>query len=258
MHHIQTLIDASMKIAGLSSKEAILEEFEHCTSSLGGEHLLVTGIPMPNKDINDLIIINHWPHIATGRTYTPNSFDPIIQKAVDWPSPFILREQFYNSSGLAAAVGLPRDHLEVLVIPAVTHFYYQGVVVMTFEKDELHRDKLAEKSMPFVLRSALASLVNVLFHKLFELDMLPLKREGELTKREKEVVSLAALGKTAVEISETLGISERTVIAHLQHASMKLNASNRTECVLHSIRFHQIGPGAGFGFYQIETEIYTD
>jgi DNA-binding CsgD family transcriptional regulator len=54
------------------------------------------------------------------------------------------------------------------------------------------------------------------------------------------VVELSAVGKTANEIASVLKISQRTVHAHLQNASEKLRASNKTHTVVEALRYGQI------------------
>jgi DNA-binding NarL/FixJ family response regulator len=50
-----------------------------------------------------------------------------------------------------------------------------------------------------------------------------------LTKREREVATLAARGLTSREIAETIVVSTRTVENHLQRAYEKLGVSGRAE-----------------------------
>jgi LuxR family quorum sensing-dependent transcriptional regulator len=57
-----------------------------------------------------------------------------------------------------------------------------------------------------------------------------------LTPREREVLSWAAQGKSAWETGEILGIAKRTVDEHVQSASRKLNAANRTQAVVAALR----------------------
>ena len=169
-----------------------------------------------------------------------------------------MRKRFFSESGLAKAAALPQDNIEILIIPVITNFRHQSVVITTFERDSQHQNSISENSMSHLERTAITCITSHLFYKLNELGALSSKRKGELTNREREVLSLSALGKKSIEIGKTLDISERTVVTHLQNASLKLGAKNRTEAVLHAIRFNQIGPGAGLGFYQLETEIYPD
>jgi NarL family two-component system response regulator LiaR len=57
-----------------------------------------------------------------------------------------------------------------------------------------------------------------------------------LTKREMEVLKLAAQGLTNREIAGRLTISVRTVQGHLSHIFSKLGVGSRTEAVLYALR----------------------
>jgi len=54
---------------------------------------------------------------------------------------------------------------------------------------------------------------------------------ARLTDREREVIGLAARGRTSREIADTLTISIRTVDSHLNHAYTKLGITNRRDLV---------------------------
>ncbi|MFN8494976.1 MAG: response regulator transcription factor [Caldilineaceae bacterium] len=56
------------------------------------------------------------------------------------------------------------------------------------------------------------------------------------TEREQEVLQQLAKGLTNAEIARALHIKERTVAFHVENLLSKLNASNRTEAVVESIR----------------------
>ncbi|QDH71054.1 helix-turn-helix transcriptional regulator [Marilutibacter alkalisoli] len=57
----------------------------------------------------------------------------------------------------------------------------------------------------------------------------------ELTGRERECLFWASAGKTSWEIGHLLGISERTVVFHLQNASRKLGVSGRQAAVARAV-----------------------
>jgi non-specific serine/threonine protein kinase len=57
------------------------------------------------------------------------------------------------------------------------------------------------------------------------------QRFGGLTKREREVAALVALGKSNREIAETLVVSEYTVASHVSNILSKLEFSSRTQIV---------------------------
>ncbi len=63
-----------------------------------------------------------------------------------------------------------------------------------------------------------------------------------LTTRERECLLWTAEGKTSWEIGQILGISERTVIFHLQNAGDKLNVSNRRHAVARAISMGLLAP----------------
>lgn len=69
---------------------------------------------------------------------------------------------------------------------------------------------------------------------------LNLKGYSALSKREKEVFPLVALGYSNKEISEKLFISTKTVEAHKANISRKLNLHNRVELVRYAIHHHLI------------------
>ena len=67
-----------------------------------------------------------------------------------------------------------------------------------------------------------------------------LKGYSVLSKREKEVFPLVALGYSNREISEKLFISTKTVEAHKANISRKLHLHSRVELVRYAIHHHLI------------------
>ena len=63
---------------------------------------------------------------------------------------------------------------------------------------------------------------------------------GELTRREREVVSLVSLGLTSSEIAEKLWISETTVRTHVRNSMEKLGAKTRAHLVAIALADGQI------------------
>jgi DNA-binding CsgD family transcriptional regulator len=61
-------------------------------------------------------------------------------------------------------------------------------------------------------------------------------RELGLTRREAEVLSWVACGRTNPQIARTLWLSPRTVQKHLQHIFEKLGVSTRTEAAARALR----------------------
>jgi DNA-binding CsgD family transcriptional regulator len=70
-----------------------------------------------------------------------------------------------------------------------------------------------------------------------QLALAPGDRPDRLTRREREVVALAAHGRTASEIADLLHIGERTVETHLANAYPKLGVRSKLELVEEAARF---------------------
>jgi DNA-binding CsgD family transcriptional regulator len=65
-----------------------------------------------------------------------------------------------------------------------------------------------------------------------------------LTEREREVLRLAASGRSVGSIGERLYLSRNTVKSHLSHAYAKLGAHNRTEAIAAGLHWGCIEPSA--------------
>ncbi|MCE9687100.1 LuxR family transcriptional regulator [Shewanella sp. AS16] len=76
---------------------------------------------------------------------------------------------------------------------------------------------------------------------LIELSNTP-SAKTELTKRELECLFWACEGKTAWEIAQIVGISERTILFHLNNSTTKLGAVNRQHAVALAIKKNLIKP----------------
>lgn len=70
-------------------------------------------------------------------------------------------------------------------------------------------------------------------------------RSPRLTAREQECLLWSAEGKTSWEIAQILGISERTVVFHLQNVMQKLDVSSRQQAVARAISQGLIEPQLG-------------
>lgn len=81
-------------------------------------------------------------------------------------------------------------------------------------------------------------------HRIFDRENILLDR-ASLTDRERECLLWAAEGKTTADTAIILGISERTVIFHLQNAARKLDVCNRPQAVARAVAQGYIQPQFG-------------
>lgn len=93
------------------------------------------------------------------------------------------------------------------------------------------RQRLREALPPLAL---VACYVHEAACRLVDQGKLPFRRP-QLTQRERECLLWAAEGKTAWETAQILGISERTVIFHLQNVGEKLGCNNRQQTIARAI-----------------------
>lgn len=68
----------------------------------------------------------------------------------------------------------------------------------------------------------------------------PIENSLGLTKREIQILELAARGVTNKQIGEQLNLSNRTIEVHMHNIFMKLGVSSRTEAVTRAIRDRSI------------------
>lgn len=61
-----------------------------------------------------------------------------------------------------------------------------------------------------------------------------------LTNREKEVFELLVLNKSTKEISDYLGISEKTIRNHISNVMQKLNVKNRSGAIIELLKLNEI------------------
>lgn len=62
------------------------------------------------------------------------------------------------------------------------------------------------------------------------------RKPNQLTQREREVLRHVANGQTDKEVAETLGISKRTVGAHVASVMKRTNSASRTQAVAKLLR----------------------
>jgi DNA-binding CsgD family transcriptional regulator len=74
------------------------------------------------------------------------------------------------------------------------------------------------------------------FERLYHIGRLDQRAGEDLTPREIDCLNWTAAGKTSVEISDILSLSEHTVNHYLNRATKKLDTVNRTQAVAKALR----------------------
>jgi len=66
---------------------------------------------------------------------------------------------------------------------------------------------------------------------------------NDLTRQERTVLSLLAMGRRNANIANELSISTRTVENHMYHIFDKLGVSSRTEAAIYALNTGMVGSG---------------
>lgn len=226
-----SMIALSESFRDMTGGAQVIDALEKLFQSFGATHFLSTGFPLPGRPIEPLVVRMAWPD-ARGAVAPLKSDDPVLHRVFGTRRPSIWTETNHpgatNLSPLLAALG--EGSTRVIAVPICALLPYQAVVIAAGSM--LTLDTRALLVLDYVIIEG--------FRRLMALGVIRADRPGDLSARERRVVELSASGKTANEIAEILEISQRTVHAHLQNASEKLGAHNKTHTVVEALRYGQI------------------
>ncbi|HLX25980.1 MAG TPA: response regulator transcription factor [Candidatus Cybelea sp.] len=130
----------------------------------------------------------------------------------------------------SARIGVLSEHLSSEVMQRAFSAGADGYVVTDITPGEL---VAAVKAMGSGSLYVDPRLVGVILRKQVGIAR---RDRNELSPRETDIVRLVATGLTNREISERLGLSDKTVKNHISHIFAKLNVTTRTQVVIHAIR----------------------
>lgn len=157
--------------------------------------------------------------------------DPVMASLMTQSVPVVYNQQTYVGAGVGelwemqAAYGYKTGIAVKLHLPGDKHF------LLGMDREEALPEPGAQ------LMQMVAGLQLLAAHALTAADRLlsPKLNKGDLprlTKRELDVLSWTAQGKTAWEVSVILGMSEKTVNFHLGNAMRKLEVTSKHQAVL--------------------------
>lgn len=214
----------------------VLDLLEDRFRSTGATHFLATGIPFPGRPLAPLVLRARWGEYTENEADALNipHSDPAFQTALRSRRPFYWPargDETRQNSTLVALAGSQRE-VGLVGVPVTAFLPYQACVIAAGPNVAVEPAGML----------ALEYICTQAFSRLFALNYLRPERPGELSARERRVVELSALGRTAREIAALLKISQRTVHAHLQNASDKMRATNKTQTVVEAMIYGQISP----------------
>lgn len=193
------------------------------------ENVLYYSNDLSNNQVTGFTFSPEWAeHYETSQLQTidpvvrtaQRQFHPIDWKRLDWSNKKS-REMFRDAAaegvgnqGLTIPIRGPLGQFAVLTINDATSDEKWQAFIKDYTQDML----------------VLSHYIHKKVHELVQTEIE--KEKKELSPRERDVISLLAVGKNRAQIADFLGISEHTVRVYLDTARTKLGAINTTQAVV--------------------------
>jgi len=233
--HRNLVCDAMYEMASFTSVSQVGARFAGAMAKLGFSALGINILPPPGQDADPVILTEIAPN-GFRDLYVHERFyaaDHLAAHARVAYEPFrfsdapLAPEKLQRQKRYLQALGT-FDIAQGIIIPIGRSANMPACAWLGGRNPELHADAILATQMISLFA---ASKAQALFSAGQRIE-----QSSGLTKREREVLQWAAAGKSAWEIGEILGIAKRTVDEHVQRASRKLNAINRTQAVATALR----------------------
>lgn len=231
------VLAALKSIEESETPEASFKALRQFVGLAGGTSLLIgqianpviTGQPIQSFGWSD------WPEAYLAE-WTENDYvihDPITHLAVRATDPFEWADAYAQGTSFGQEIldkakefGL----VDGLSIPIRTDFLPLGIVSIGYT------DPMSPETIEFL---ELVSIHAYTRAKSFDSN-LDASVLSPLSKREVDVLTLTAAGKTTWEISIILGIADTTVKSHIRNIISKMGTANKTQAVIKGIQTGQI------------------
>jgi LuxR family quorum sensing-dependent transcriptional regulator len=237
--YIQKVFEFAELCETLTSIEEVMNAINPVVADLAFSSFIVTSLPLLNRPLEPFVLLDSWPDGWFERYCTQNYFkvDPVGQNVLATSSPFLWADAPYRMDrglarqmmGEAAEFGLT----DGFCVPIYSATGWRSAFSFAHE----HKVDAGPKEL------AAAHLLALTTHGRLRviLGEEPWVKQ-KLTPRQREVLTWAAAGKSAWETSVLLGISESTVITHLDHIRRKLNVANTTHAVVVALQTGELQP----------------
>lgn len=231
------MIEPAMKfVADLSEIKSISDfcfRFEAYLRDLGFSSYVISGIPGPFEELDDVIVLHNLPPAWVERYNNSNyiEYDPVVRFCFNAREPFLWSAAIAKFSDDPRALQVMKEarqyglHSGFCVPIHGINGYEAGVSISGCNF------RITNKLMRTMHMVSLYAFNHV---KLLKRDSI--LRLEDLTNREKEVLTWSALGYTVRQIAKILNISETTVTSHVQNSTRKLSARNKVEAIATALR----------------------
>lgn len=218
----------------LGSQEDVEEMLGGIVRRYGLRGYLLINVPSETStDFSSNVLMTSWPDEML-KTYDHAGLifgSPVVERLRHSTNPFTYdadrtnRRRIDGKAAIAANLFEKHGLSRGAYFPAHNSAGLRGALAFGGMREALNPLEMAE----------LNALANHIFTEVIEL-RAGRRQNVSLSRREIECLSWASAGKTSVEMSEILGLSEYTVNHYLNRATRKLDAVNRVQAVAKAIR----------------------
>lgn len=238
MVNTDMLSSSFLSVMQASSPDQFRDEIVRFAGELGFQYVSAMTVVDHALNQSEFIDVNNMPREfaeSAGCELSSCRRDPVMQHCKSGTLPIIWDRKTYIAQGAAdlweeqAEFGYRTGIAMAMHFPEGRHF------MLGVDRDvplpERSRDltRIVADLQLFAVHAQDAAM------RLFVQPALHPERPS-LTRRELEALSWTMEGKTAWEVGTILGISERTVVLHLQNSMRKLNCVNKHQAVLKALR----------------------
>lgn len=229
----QAASEAIELMKSTSSLDEFATTFSGIVRKIGYRYFVISGIPGPYEELDKFIVVKDlpdcWEALYKRKRYV--DFDPIIERCISSEHPFrwseVINDPGIRPEALAVMSEAGRYGLiNGLCIPIHGVNGYEAGVSLSGRDAGISNEELNNVHM--VCLYSFNILKTIVRDSVISV--------SQLTKREKEILSWAALGKTNRDIAQSLFLAEETVASHMKSAMKKLSAQNKAEAVATALR----------------------
>lgn len=236
--HATEAFDFVGRLDDLITVPEIIEEVAKSFSLFGFENFIITGLPNPRERFEQVVLLKKWP-AGWFEIYAQEDYvrvDPVIRLCRNTVQPFEWSEAPFDGEKEPRA----RE-----VMDRATDFRMKNGFCLPIHGINGYEACFSMSGINLDLSSKTKPALHLMTMYAFErvrqlLNPLPRQGVGLLTPRERETLMWAAAGKSAADTGDILGITERTVTAHIVSACQKLDATNKTQAVARAMQYKLI------------------
>lgn len=212
----------------------ILDIMYDAIGDYGFERFIVSGLPDRGMDVRPFVLLSGWSdewyERYTGLGYV--DIDPVARHCFSTTLPFDWSDAPYDPATDLLARKVMDEARDFgmgdgFCVPIHMEGGMQGVVSLVGETRQLDDKSRLELHMLSLYAHGQLRFLN---------SRAGLAPRRAITARESEVLKWVAAGKTASEIADITGLSQRTVNQHCENAQNCMGTNNRVHTVVEAIR----------------------